>query len=255
MLKTLMKPLYPIYEQILWREIRKGPIPNHVGIIPDGNRRWARNNNSSINEAYLMGYKKLRSVLIWLLDLGVKNVTVFALSTENCTKRTRTELDLIMGYIKRGVEEMVTENFVDKYRIKVRAIGKLEMVSDDLRDTVKKVMERSANYSERKLTLAICYGGRQEILDAVSRMMRDTNKRDLANITEEEFRKYFYDEELSDIDLVIRTSGEMRISNFLLWHLAYSELFFCEAYWPDFRRIDLWRAIRAYQRRVRRFGA
>lgn len=162
MLKTLMKPLYPIYEQILWREIRKGPIPNHVGIIPDGNRRWARNNNSSINEAYLMGYKKLRSVLIWLLDLGVKNVTVFALSTENCTKRTRTELDLIMGYIKRGVEEMVTENFVDKYRIKVRAIGKLEMVSDELRDTVKKVMERSANYSERKLTLAICYGGRQE---------------------------------------------------------------------------------------------
>lgn len=84
----------------------------------------------------------------------------------------------------------------------------------------------------------------RKILDAVSRMMRDTNKRDLANITEEEFRKYFYDEELSDIDLVIRTSGEMRISNFLLWHLAYSELFFCEAYWPDFRRIDLWRAIR-----------
>lgn len=202
-----------------------------------------------------MGYQKLRNVLIWLLDLGVNNVTVFALSTENCTKRSKTELDIVMGYIKRGIEELVTEAFVDKYRIKVRAIGKLEMVNDDLRNIVKKVMEVSSNYKERKLTLAICYGGRQEILDAVSRLIRDTGKRDISNITEEEFRKYFYDEELSDIDLVIRTSGEMRISNFLLWHLAYSELFFCEAYWPDFRRIDLWRAIRAYQRRKRRYGA
>jgi len=224
-----------------------------VGIIPDGNRRWARSNNSSVNEAYMMGYKKLKSVLIWLLELGVKNVTVFALSTENCTRRSRSELDLVMNYIKRGLEELLTEEFVDKFKIKVRAIGKLEMVSQDLRKTVEVVTERSSKYSERKLTLAICYGGRQEILDAVSRLVRE--RKDISSITEDEFRKYFYDNELSDIDLVIRTSGEMRISNFLLWHLAYSELFFCEAYWPDFRKIDLWRAIRAYQRRVRRFGA
>ncbi|QKR01033.1 di-trans,poly-cis-decaprenylcistransferase [Metallosphaera tengchongensis] len=255
MLKTLMKPLYPLYEKVLWHEIKGGPIPSHVAIIPDGNRRWARNNNQTINEAYMLGYKKLREVLIWLLDVGVKNVTVFALSTENCTKRTRSELDIIMGYIKRGIEELVTEEFIYKYKIRVRAIGKLEMVTEDLRKSVSKVSEISSKYSERKLTLAICYGGRQEILDAVSRMLRDIEKKDLSNITEAEFRKYFYDEELSDIDLVIRTSGEMRISNFLLWHLAYSELFFCEAYWPDFRKIDLWRAIRAYQHRLRRFGA
>ncbi|EHP69248.1 undecaprenyl diphosphate synthase [Metallosphaera yellowstonensis MK1] len=253
MLEKLTTPLYPVYERLLWRQIREGPIPNHVGIIPDGNRRWARSNNSSVNEAYMMGYKKLKSVLIWLLELGVKNVTVFALSTENCTRRSRSELDLVMNYIKRGLEELLTEEFVDKFKIKVRAIGKLEMVSQDLRKTVEVVTERSSKYSERKLTLAICYGGRQEILDAVSRLVRE--RKDISSITEDEFRKYFYDNELSDIDLVIRTSGEMRISNFLLWHLAYSELFFCEAYWPDFRKIDLWRAIRAYQRRVRRFGA
>ncbi|MFP3204350.1 MAG: polyprenyl diphosphate synthase [Metallosphaera yellowstonensis] len=253
MLEKLTTLLYPVYERLLWRQIREGPIPNHVGIIPDGNRRWARSNNSSVNEAYMMGYKKLKSVLIWLLELGVKNVTVFALSTENCTRRSRSELDLVMNYIKRGLEELLTEEFVDKFKIKVRAIGKLEMVSQDLRKTVEVVTERSSKYSERKLTLAICYGGRQEILDAVSRLVRE--RKDISSITEDEFRKYFYDNELSDIDLVIRTSGEMRISNFLLWHLAYSELFFCEAYWPDFRKIDLWRAIRAYQRRVRRFGA
>ncbi|MEM1813975.1 MAG: polyprenyl diphosphate synthase [Thermoplasmatales archaeon] len=255
MLKELMRPLYPLYERVLWRQIRNGPIPNHVGIIPDGNRRWARYNNFSVNEAYMMGYKKLREVLIWLLDLNVKNVTVFALSTENCTKRTKTELDIIMGYIKKGIKEMISEEFIDKYEVRVRAIGKLEMTSEDLRSTVNEVMTRSSIYDKRKLTLAICYGGRQEILDAVSRMLKDFEKGDINTISEQDFRKYFYDEELEDIDLVIRTSGEMRISNFLLWHLAYSELFFCEAYWPDFRKIDLWRAIRAYQKRARRYGA
>lgn len=253
MLEKLTLPLYPVYERLLWRQIRDGPIPNHVGIIPDGNRRWARSNNSSVNEAYMMGYRKLKDVLIWLLELGVRNVTVFALSTENCTKRSKSELNLVMNYIRRGLEELLTEEFVDKYKIKVRAIGKLEMVSQELRKTVEVVTERSSKYSDRKLTLAICYGGRQEILDAVSRLVKE--RKDIVSLTEEEFRKYFYDNELSDIDLVIRTSGEMRISNFLLWHLAYSELFFCEAYWPDFRKIDLWRAIRAYQKRVRRFGA
>ncbi len=257
MLDRLLKPAYILYEKILWNQIKDGPIPAHVGIIPDGNRRWARQNNSSIQEAYLAGYKKLREVLIWLLELGVKNVTVFALSTENCDKRSQTELNTVLKYIKMGIDDLLYEDFVPKYKVKVRTIGKIEKLPDDLRLSISKVVESSSNYKDRKLTLAICYGGRQEILDAVSKLVVDYKKGLLDNsiLDETVFKKYFYDSELEDIDLVIRTSGEMRISNFLLWHMAYSELFFCDAYWPEFRRIDLWRAIRSYQRRRRKFGA
>ncbi|MBW9140688.1 MAG: di-trans,poly-cis-decaprenylcistransferase [Candidatus Aramenus sp.] len=257
MLKAILKPVYVVYERYLWSQIKNGPIPSHVAIIPDGNRRWARENNSSISNAYMLGYKKLREVLIWLLELGVKNVTVFALSTENCERRSQVELNAILSYIKRGIEDLLTEDFVPKYKVRVRAIGKLEKLPNDLRSLVSEIVEKSSIYSERRLTLAICYGGRQEILDAVQKLLRDYKSGliSVGELNEELFKKYFYDSELEDIDLVIRTSGEMRISNFLLWHMAYSELFFCEAYWPEFRKIDLWRAIRSYQRRKRNFGA
>ncbi|AWR97375.1 di-trans,poly-cis-decaprenylcistransferase [Acidianus sulfidivorans JP7] len=257
MLKTVLKPIYHVYELWLWHQIKNGPIPKHVGIIPDGNRRWARHKNSSVNEAYLQGYKKLKEVLIWLAELGVKDVTVFALSTENCDKRTSQELNIILKYIKKGIDELISDEYIYKYQVKVRTIGKIEKLPDDLKLSIDRVVEKSSNFKQRSLTLAICYGGRQEILDAVEKLLLEYKKGGQKDITldEESFKKYFYDEEVSDIDLVIRTSGEMRISNFLLWHLAYSELFFCEAYWPEFRKIDLWRAIRSYQRRKRNFGA
>lgn len=257
MLEKLLKPVYYVYEKWLWNQIKNGPIPRHVGIIPDGNRRWARQKNSSIEEAYFYGYKKLKEVLIWLAELGIKEVTVFALSTENCSKRSEQELSTILKYIKKGIEELLNGEYIYKYRVRVRAIGKLEKLPEDLRISISKVVEKSSQFKDRKLTLAICYGGRQEILDAVEKLIKDYKSGELKEIelNEETFKKYFYDEEVSDIDLVIRTSGEMRISNFLLWHLAYSELFFCEAYWPEFRKIDLWRAIRSYQRRKRNFGA
>ncbi|MCH4814350.1 MAG: polyprenyl diphosphate synthase [Saccharolobus sp.] len=253
----LFKPIYKLYEILLWNQIRNGPLPDHVGIIPDGNRRWARNNKLSLNDAYFYGYKKLKEVLIWLLELGVKNITVFALSTENCEKRKQSELSIVTTYIKRGLQELLEDPIVDRYEVKVSAIGKLDKLPKDLTDYLNKVIEKTSNYDKRKLTLAICYGGRQEILDAVVRLLDDyrNGKINKNEINEETFRKYFYDSELHDIDLVIRTSGEVRISNFLLWHVAYSELFFCEAYWPEFRKIDLWRAIRSFQKRKRNFGA
>lgn len=257
MLREALKPVYYIYEKWLWNQIKNGPIPHHVGIIPDGNRRWARQRNSTVDEAYFYGYKKLKEVLIWLAELGVKEVTVFGLSTENCDKRSSIELSAIFKYIKRGIDELLVDEYIYKYQVKVRAIGKLDKLPEDLRMSISKVVEKSSQFKERKLTLAICYGGRQEILDAVEKLLNDYRKGELKDVDldEETFKKYFYDEELNDIDLVIRTSGEMRISNFLLWHLAYSELFFCEAYWPEFRKIDLWRAIRSYQKRKRNFGA
>ncbi|WP_373286778.1 polyprenyl diphosphate synthase [Sulfodiicoccus acidiphilus] len=253
----LLAPVYKLYERRLWNEIKDGPLPNHVGIIPDGNRRWARDRREPLSSAYYQGYRKLREVLIWLLEMGVKNVTVFALSSENCSRRSREELDTVMSYIKLGLEELLSGGFVDKYKVKVRSIGKVECLSDDLRDAIRKVTEHTSNYDERKLNIAICYGGRQEILDAVKKLMSSVDLRnfDPDKLNEELFRSYFYLPDIDDMDLVIRTSGEIRISNFLLWHIAYSELFFCEVYWPEFRRIDLWRAIRSFQKRKRNFGA
>ena len=255
--KILLSPIYRIYEHILWNEIKNGPFPQHVGIIPDGNRRWARENSLSIEDAYESGYRKLKEVLIWLLDMGIKNITVFALSTENCDKRTNYELETIFKYIKAGLEELLEGDIIYKYEVKVKAIGKLDRVPQEIRDLVNELSRRTENYTKRKLTLAICYGGRQEILDATKKIVEDVKLGKISpdQINEETFRKYLYDSELEDIDLVIRSSGEIRISNFLLWHIAYSELFFVEAYWPDFRKIDLWRAIRSYQRRKRNFGA
>ncbi len=255
--RLVLRPIYKIYEITLWREIKDGPLPKHVGIIPDGNRRWARLNNLSLRDAYFYGYRKLKEVLIWLLDLGIQNITVFALSTENCEKRSTEELSIVLSYIRRGLEELLSDPIIDKYEIRVNAIGKLDKLPLELQQYIHKIIEKTSRYYKRKLTLAICYGGRQEIIDAVTKIIKDykDGKIKKEDVNEEFFRKYFYDSELGDIDLVIRTSGEVRISNFLLWHIAYSELFFCEAYWPEFRKIDLWRAIRSYQKRKRNFGA
>ncbi|MDT7875454.1 MAG: polyprenyl diphosphate synthase [Sulfolobaceae archaeon] len=255
--RAILFPAYKLYEYMLWNEIKNGPFPQHVGIIPDGNRRWARHNSLSVHDAYYYGYKKLREVLLWLLDMGVKNITVFALSTENCSKRNEVELTAIYKYIKLGLEELLTGDIIYKYKVKVRAIGLLDKIPEDVRQIIYELSKRTEEFNQRKLTLAICYGGRQEIVDAARKMILDYQKGLLRveDITVETFRKYLYDSELEDIDLVIRSSGEIRISNFLLWHIAYSELFFVEAYWPDFRKIDLWRAIRSYQKRKRNFGA
>ncbi len=253
----ILRPVYYVYEKWLYRQIKYGPIPRHVGIIPDGNRRWATKNYASFDEAYSEGYKKLREVLIWLLDLGVKYVTVYALSTENCAHRSSTEVKVVLDYIKKGLEELLSGNLIHDYEIKVKVIGKLDALPEDFIELANKLMKITENYNKRKFTLAVCYGGRQEIIDAMRALVKDLERGVIKpeSLNEEVFKKYFYDPELEDLDLVIRTSGEIRISNFLLWHIAYSELFFVDVYWPDFRKIDLWRAIRSYQRRQRKFGA
>ena len=255
--RIILYPVYKVYDKVLWNQIKDGPFPQHVGIIPDGNRRWARANNLSINDAYFNGYRKLKQVLLWLLEMGIKNITVFALSTENCDKRSNLELNVIFNYIKTGLEELLYGDIIYKYEVKVRAIGRLDGLPQDLLGVINQLSNKTENYNKRKLTLAICYGGRQEIIDATKKLIIDYQKGriNMDDINEDLFRQYLYDKELGDIDLVIRSSGEVRISNFLLWHIAYSELFFVDTYWPDLRRIDLWRAIRSYQKRKRNFGA
>lgn len=261
--RSLGKLIYNFYENWLYTQVAEGPIPKHIAIIPDGNRRWARNQGFDVNVGHEVGYERLEEVLKWIWDLGVKVVTIYAMSYENCIKRPDTEKTHLFNLLKRGADEFVNKRVLEKYKVRVRFLGRLDMVPENLRAEIMKIEELSSQYSEKILNVAICYGGRQEIVDAVRALARDVKegKVSVDEINEDLFIKYLPVTsdlpipELSEPDLLIRTSGELRISNFLLWHIAYSELYFCDVFWPEFRRIDLLRGIRAYQRRHRRFGA
>jgi tritrans,polycis-undecaprenyl-diphosphate synthase [geranylgeranyl-diphosphate specific] len=238
-------------------------MPKHIAIIPDGNRRWARSQGFDVNVGHEVGYERLEEVLKWLWELGVKVVTVYAMSYENCTKRSEEEKTHLFNLMKKGIDRFISERVLEKHRVRVRFLGRLDIIPEDLRSKIRRIEELSSQYNEKFLNVALCYGGRQEIVDAVRVLAEDVREGRVRvdEISEELFMKYlpgashFPTSGLSEPDLVIRTSGELRISNFLLWHIAYSELYFCDVFWPEFRRIDLLRAIRAYQRRQRRFGA
>ncbi len=255
-LRVMLKPIYKLYEKWLWMQIRKGPFPVHIGIIPDGNRRWARLMNLDPWMGHEEGYYRIKEVLEWIWDLGIKAVTIYAMSTENCLHRPPKEREKLFELARRGLKELLEDKHVYKYRVRVKVIGNRDLVPKDIIEIAKSVEEKTKGFNDHILYIALCYGGRQEIIDAVKNIARDVEKGVIKpdDIDEELFRKYLYTREAPDPDLVIRTSGEVRISNFLLWQLAYSELYFCEAFWPEFRRIDFWRAIRSYQHRERRFG-
>ncbi|MEO3993433.1 MAG: polyprenyl diphosphate synthase [Desulfurococcaceae archaeon TW002] len=261
--RPLGKLVYDFYENWLYTQISEGPMPKHIAIIPDGNRRWARNQGFDVNIGHEIGYERLEEVLNWLWDLGVKAVTVYAMSYENCIRRSEEEKTHLFNLMRRGIDKFISERILEKYKVRVRFLGRLNIIPENLRSEIRRIEELSSQYSERILNVALCYGGRQEIVDAVKILARDLKegKISIDEISEELFVKYLPAASdlttlnLSEPDLVIRTSGELRISNFLLWHIAYSELYFCDVFWPEFRRIDLLRAIRSYQKRQRRFGA
>ncbi len=258
--RPLIDVLYRAYERFLYNQVvRCGIIPRHVAIIPDGNRRWARRRGFEVWKGHEHGYERIKQVLEWLYEIGVKVVTVYALSYENCMRRPKEELEKLFELARKGLRELIEGEIVDRYRVRVKVIGRLALVPPDIRELAKKLEEKTQHYNERFLNIAICYGGRQDIVDAVRKIVRDVleGRMKLEEISEESIVKALSTGHLGsdgDPDLVIRTSGEMRISNFLLWQIAYSELYFCDVYWPEFRKIDLLRAIRSYQRRERRFG-
>ena len=259
--KFALRLAYKAYEKWLWRQIEKGPMPYHVAIIPDGNRRWAREMGLTVFNGHEAGYRKVKELLKWLWELGIKVVTIYAMSYENCLYRSPEEKEHLFKLINNGLKEFLESEDPAKYGVRVKVFGRLDLVPDYLKETIKKVEEGTCNNNERFLNVALCYGGRQEIIDGIKKLINDVKKGalDIDSIDEELFSdKYLYTswlpKELKNPDLVIRTSGEIRISNFLLWQSAYSEFYFCEVYWPEFRKIDLWRAIRSYQHRERRFG-
>lgn len=260
--KPIIRLVYRFYEQWLYEQVAEGPMPKHVAIIPDGNRRWAKSLGLNPNIGHEVGYERLEEVLKWLWDLGVKVVTVYAMSYENCLKRSEDEKNFLFNIMKRSINKFVSERTHEKYGVRVKFAGRLDLIPEDLRSSISEVEDLSSSCTNRFLNIALCYGGRQEILDAVRALAKEIASGQLkpSEVNEDSFRRYLTitsglpSDDLAEPDLVIRTSGELRISNFLLWYIAYSELYFCDAYWPEFRRIDLLRAIRSYQRRERRFG-
>lgn len=251
--------VYRLYEKILENEVRSlGNIPEHVAFILDGNRRWARLNSLPPWIGHKYGAEVVERVLDWCYELGIKTVSLYVLSTENLLKRDPGEMEHLLKIIGEKLDEALSSDKFDKREVRFKAIGELELLPRQLQEKIRRLEEKTRKYDKRFLNIAIAYGGRREILDAVKRIIRDAKegKIDENSFDEDMFESYLYTADLPqpEPDLVIRTSGEVRISNFLLWQIAYSELVFLDVYWPEFRKIDLLRAIRTYQKRQRRFG-
>jgi short-chain Z-isoprenyl diphosphate synthase len=255
-----LAPLYRLYERRLLREIKGDPLPRHIGLILDGNRRYARQLGLHDPLAgHRIGADKLEEVLDWLEELEIRITTLFALSTENLA-RSPAELSGLLALIEAKMRSVAVDPKIHRKGVRIRAVGRIELLPAPLQEAIALAEEATREHDSFCLNLAVGYGGRQEITDAVSLLLRDRARRGESlmraaeEITPEEIGKYLYTYDLPDPDLIIRTSGEVRLSGFLLWQSAYSEFYFCDPYWPAFRKIDLLRAIRSYQQRKRRFG-
>lgn len=228
-------------------------IPNHVAIILDGNGRWAKSKGMPRNYGHTVGAKNVETVCRAADELGIKYLTLYAFSTENWN-RPQNEVNALMklleGYLKNCIKT------ADKNNMRVRVIGEITRLSNAFQQRIRELETASASNTGLNLTIAINYGGRDEILRAVRHMVEDARegKLETKDIDENVFSSYLDTRELPDPDLLIRTSGEQRLSNYLLWQLAYSEFYFTDVPWPDFHKKELELAIEAYNKRDRRFG-
>jgi undecaprenyl diphosphate synthase len=229
------------------------PIPRHIAIIMDGNGRWAQARGISRNEGHKKGLDALRSVVRSANDLGVRWLTLYAFSLENWS-RPKLEVASLMGLLERYLELEIEE--VMEKGIQLRSIGRPDRLPSRIRKKVDDAIERTRNNSNMTLVFALSYGGRSEIVDATRKLLRDAElgKIDPERIDEKTFAAYLYDPEVPDPDLLIRTGAELRVSNFLLWQIAYTEIYSTGVMWPDFGGSELMDAVRDYQSRERRFG-
>jgi tritrans,polycis-undecaprenyl-diphosphate synthase [geranylgeranyl-diphosphate specific] len=236
--------------------IKKAQVPHHVGIIMDGNRRFARLLGlEDVSMGHVAGQERLENVLDWCLELGIKVLTVYAFSTENFQRAT-PERELLMELFEHNFRKMAVDERVHKNGIRVRCIGDLDLLPPAVREAAEHVMKATEGYANYTFNVAIAYGGRQEIVDAVRRIAVEakTGALDPASVTADTISRRLYTGDLPDPDFIIRTSGEERVSNFLLWQMAYAELYFADVNWPELDRLEFLRAIEEYQRRKRRYG-
>ncbi len=221
----------------------------------DGNRRFAKDLDLNNELGHEKGAQHLEEVLEWCWDLDIKIITVYALSTENF-KRKKDEVKGLMDLFDKMFQKVCKHDAIHKYGVKVNAIGNINLLPKYVQKSINKACEITQKYNNYVLNIAIGYGGRAEIINAVKKIALDVknNKIDKDKIDEKIISKYLYTSGLPDPDLIIRTSGEERLSGFLLWQSAYSELYFCDTYWPSFKKIDFLKAIKMYQKRKRRYG-
>lgn len=234
-------------------------LPTHIAIIMDGNGRWAKKRALPRTAGHAVGAETFRRVATYCKDIGIKYLTVYALSTENWS-RPKDEIEAIMKLLEKYLYESIEK--MERDRVKMKFLGDTSILSPKLQELIAKTEEISKKFDGVQVNICLNYGSRAEILRAVNEIMRSSSiahgstshESVLAEITEESFSKHLYTSDIPDPDLIIRPSGEMRLSNFLLWQSAYSEYYFTDTLWPDFDEQELDKAIIAYQQRNRRFG-
>jgi len=252
--RGLRRVLYPAYEA---RVLRRMPtnLPKHVGVMLDGNRRWAKAVGADTAQGHRAGAANIEPLLGWCEDVGVEVVTLWLLSTDNLN-RPPAEVAALLEIIEGAVDTLA-----EQHRWRLHPVGALDLLPASTAEKLKAAEEATRDIDGMLVNIAVGYGGRREIADAVRSLLHEhaakgTSLEELATILDvEHIADHLYTKGQPDPDLVIRTSGEQRLGGFLLWQSARSEFYFCEAYWPDFRRVDFLRAIRAYALRERRYGA
>jgi short-chain Z-isoprenyl diphosphate synthase len=253
--RGLRRILYPAYEARVVRRLPADRIPKHVGVMLDGNRRWARAVGADTAHGHRAGAANIEPLLGWCEEIGVEVVTLWLLSTDNLN-RPPAELGPLLGIIGDAVETLAEQR-----RWRLHPVGSLDLLPAEVAERLKDAAESTRDVDGLLVNIAVGYGGRREIADAVRSLLQEqasqgSTLEELAEVIDvEHIAEHLYTKGQPDPDLVIRTSGEQRLGGFLLWQSAQSEFYFCEAYWPDFRRVDFLRAVRAYAQRERRYGS
>ncbi len=256
LLLNITGPVYRLYEYFLYRQLDKEQAPRHVGIILDGNRRYAKKQGMEVPwYGHQKGAAKVMEVLRILWEAGVKVCTLYTFSIENF-ERNKDEVEEIMALAKDKFSEVVGNPDVHKHKVRIQAIGRVDLLPEDVQLAIVAAEEETREYSDHILNVAIGYSGRAELVDAVKAIGEKIEAGTMtpSEVTENVIEGHLYTNGVPDPDLIIRTSGEERLSGFLLWQSAYSELYFAQIYWPAVRRIDIWRALRSYGERSRRYG-
>ena len=248
--------LYRLYEWYITRGLKPEKMPKHVAIIMDGNRRYSKlQGNMDVVKGHEIGVDTLEKVLDWSIELGIEIITVYAFSTENFN-RPEHEVEGLMKLFVKNFKRLVDHEKIHRNEVKVKVVGRTDLIPESVRDAIQEAEDATAHYNKRLFNIAIGYDGRLEIIDSFKKIIEQVQAGEITidDVDEDLVSQNLYTEGLADPNLIIRTSGEERLSGFLLWQSSYSELYFCETLWPELRKVDFIRAIRSYQERERRFG-
>lgn len=251
--------LYRLYERRLSAHLRRSRLPRHIGVVVDGNRRYARAHGHEVSAGHREGAQKIHELLDWCHELGIRYVTIWLLSTDNL-RRDAAEVGNLYEIIGETVAWIGTDPANAARGVKVTCVGALDMLPDDLRHQMKEAEQASAERDRMHVQVAVGYGGRQEITEALRRLLLSAHEQGQSvdeiaeGLSPEAIAEHLYTNGVPDPDLIIRTSGEIRLGGFLMWQSVHSEFYFCDPYWPEFRKTDFLRALREFASRHRRYG-